>query len=79
MKVLSDLEEFEVIETALVGFEFSLHRFDLSPDIDKGFRVSCSRNAGILKVCKHAMEFRTHEKIHILLEMPRVSPPILLS
>ncbi len=35
MEVMSDLEEFEVIETALVGFESSSHRFDLSPDVDE--------------------------------------------
>ena len=32
MEVMSDLEEFEVIETALVGFESSSHRFNLSQD-----------------------------------------------
>jgi hypothetical protein len=54
---MSGLKEFKVIETALVGFESSSHGFNLSPDIDKGFRVSGSRSPGIFKVGEHEIEF----------------------
>jgi hypothetical protein len=44
---MSDLKEFEVIETALVVFKSSSHHFDLSPDVDEGFGLSGSRDTGI--------------------------------
>jgi hypothetical protein len=75
---MSDLRELEVIETPLLGFESSPHRFNLSPDIHKGFRVSGSRNSGILEIGEHKVEFWNREEIHALLEMPGVSPPMFL-
>ncbi len=76
---MSGLKEFKVIETALVGFESSSHGFNLSPDIDKGFRVSGSRNPGIFEISEHDSEFWTREEIHALLEMPGVPPPMFLT
>lgn len=69
---MCDSKELEVIETALVVFKSSSNHFDLSPDVDEGLKVPRSRDTGIFKVCKNEIEFRTHEEIHTLLDMPRV-------
>jgi len=79
LEVVRNLEEFEVIKTALGCFESPSNSFHLSPDIDDGFRVSGSRDPGIVKISQYEIEFRAHEEIHTLLEMPAVSPPIFFS
>jgi len=76
---MSGLKELEVIETPLVGLESSSYGFNLSPDIDKGFRVSGSWDSRIFEIGEHESEFWTREEIHTLLEMPGVSPPMFLS
>jgi hypothetical protein len=73
------LEKFEVIKTAFMGFESSTDCFHLSPDVDEGFRLSGSSDTGIFEISEHEIEFRTHEKIHTLLKVPGVSPPLFLS
>jgi len=73
------LEEFEVIQTTVVGFESSSDGFHLSPDIDESLTLPGSRDARILQVGKHEIEFRAHEKIHTFFEVPGVSPPMFLS
>jgi len=76
---LSDLEEFGVIEAALVSFESSSDSFYLSPNIDESFRLSGSRDTEIFKISQHEIEFRAHEEIRTFLETPRISPPMHLS
>lgn len=76
---MRNLEELEVIETALGCFESPSNSFYLPPDIDDGFRVSGSRDPRIFRISQHEIEFRGHEEIHTLLEMPGVSPPIFFS
>ena len=75
---MSDLEEFKVIDAALICFESSSDSFHLSPDIDEGFRLSGSRDPGIFEIGQHESEFRAHKKVHTLLEVPRVLPPMFL-
>jgi len=65
---MNDLEELEAIETALVGCESSSHCFNLSPDIDKGFRVSNSKNPMILEIDEPEIEFRAYEEMHTFFE-----------
>jgi hypothetical protein len=79
LEVVSDLEELEVIETALGCFESLSNSLYLSPDVDEGFGVSGSWDLGIFKISQHEIEFRARKKIHTLLEVPGVSPPIFLS
>jgi hypothetical protein len=76
---VSDLKEFEVIKTTLGSFKSTSDSFNLSPDIDEGLRVSRSWDSRILEIGKHEIEFRAHKKIHALLEVPGVLPPMLLS
>jgi len=52
-----------------VGFESSSHFFDLSPDVDEGFREFGSRDTGIFKVSKGEIEFVAHEGVCIFLEI----------
>ena len=78
IEIVSDLKKHEVVNAALRGFESPPNCFHLSPDIDDGFGISRSRDLGIFEVGKHEVEFRVRQKIHALLEMPRVSPPMLL-
>jgi hypothetical protein len=54
-EVISYLEEFEVIETILVSFESSSDSFHLSPNIDKGFRLSGSRDPRIISLTNKAL------------------------
>jgi hypothetical protein len=79
LEVVSDLEELEVIETALGCFESLSNSFYLSPDVDEGFGVSGSWDLGIFKISQHETEFRARKEVHTLLEVPGVSPPIFLS
>ena len=76
---MSDLEEFEMIETSLGCFKSSSDSFHLSPDIDEGFRLSRSRDLRVFKISQHEVKFRTHEEIHTFLEMPGVLPQMFLS
>jgi len=68
-----------MIKTAFMGFESSTDCFHLSPDVDEGFRLSGSRDTGIFEVGEHEIKFGVHEKIHTLLKVPGVSPPLFLS
>jgi hypothetical protein len=79
LEVVGDLEEFEVIQTALGSFESSSNRFHFSPDIDEGLGVSRSWDLGIFEVGQHEIKFRAHQEVHTLLEIPRVSPPMFFS
>ena len=64
-----------MIELALAGFESPSNSLNLPPDIDEGFGVAASGNAGILEVGEHEIKFGGREKIYALLQMPRISPP----
>lgn len=63
---MSDLEEVEVIETALGCFESPSNSFYLSPGMDEGFRLSGSRDSRISEVGDHEIKFRAHEEIYPL-------------
>ena len=76
---MSDLEELEMIETALGCFESPSNSFYLSPDVDEGFGVSGSWDLGIFEISQHEIEFRARKEVHTLLEVSGVSPPIFLS
>jgi hypothetical protein len=78
-KVVRNLEELKVIKTALGCFESPSNNFYLSPDIDEGFGVSGSRDLGVFEISHHEVKFRAHQEVHALLEMPRISPPMLLN
>jgi hypothetical protein len=78
-KLVRNLEEHKVIKTALGCFESPSNSFYLSPDIDEGFGVSGSRDLGVFEISYHKMNFRAHQKVHALLEVPRISPPMLFS
>jgi hypothetical protein len=73
------LEELEMIQATLVSFESSSDGFHRSPNIDEGFTLSGSRDTRIFEVSKHEIEFRAHEEIYTFLEVPGISPPMLLS
>jgi hypothetical protein len=55
-----------MVETALRSFESPSDSFYLSPNIDKRFRLSRSRDLGIFKVGHHEIEFGTHQEINTL-------------
>lgn len=78
-EVVCNLKELKVIETALGCFESFSNSFYLPPDIDEGFGVSGSRDLGIFEISHHEMKFRAHQEVHALLEMPRISPSMLLT
>lgn len=76
---MRNLKELKVIETALGCFESPSNSFYLSPNIDKGFGVSGSKDLGVFEISYHEVKFRAHQEVHALLEMPRIFPPMLLS
>jgi hypothetical protein len=75
---VSDLEEFEMVKSALVSFESSSDGFHLSPDINEGFRVSRTGDSWIFEISYHEIEFGAYKEINALLEMPRILPPMFL-
>jgi hypothetical protein len=76
---LLNLTELNVIRTALCCFESPSDSFYLSPEVDEGFEVSGFRDLGILEIGHHEVKSRVHQEVCALLEMPRISPPMLLN
>jgi hypothetical protein len=79
LEVVSDLEEFEMIETSLRFFGSSSSYFHLSPEVGEGFRLSESKESGIFEIGEPEIEFRTRKEVHSFLNEPGISPPMFLN